>query len=77
MASGRTTCSPARSRWARVPDAMIRELTDALQQGGPAFAITGCHVDVIGGHVVFDYDTSRELAGALTTGMKIPRTAMV
>ncbi|PRC53101.1 acyl-CoA dehydrogenase, partial [Mycobacterium sp. ITM-2017-0098] len=34
-------------------------------------------VDVIGGHVVFDYDTSRGLAGALTTGMTIPRTAMV
>lgn len=34
-------------------------------------------VDVICGHVVFDYDTSRELAGALTLGMKIPRTAMV
>ncbi|MBJ7340112.1 acyl-CoA dehydrogenase family protein [Mycolicibacterium sp.] len=34
-------------------------------------------VDVISGHVVFDYDTSRELAGALTLGMTIPRTAMV
>ncbi|HEY9264306.1 MAG TPA: acyl-CoA dehydrogenase [Mycobacterium sp.] len=34
-------------------------------------------VDVIAGHVVFDYDTSRELAGALTMGMTIPRTAMV
>lgn len=34
-------------------------------------------VDVIAGHVVFDYDTSRELAGALTIGMSIPRTAMV
>lgn len=34
-------------------------------------------VDVITGHVVFDYDTSRELAGALTIGMTIPRTAMV
>jgi alkylation response protein AidB-like acyl-CoA dehydrogenase len=34
-------------------------------------------VDVLSGHVVFDYDTSRELAGALTLGMKIPRTAMV
>ncbi|MDT5070322.1 MAG: 3-hydroxy-9,10-secoandrosta,3,5(10)-triene-9,17-dione monooxygenase [Mycobacterium sp.] len=34
-------------------------------------------VDVISGHVVFDYDTSRELAGALTLGMKVPRTAMV
>jgi len=34
-------------------------------------------VDVITGHVVFDYDTSRELAGALKLGMKVPRTAMV
>ncbi|WP_061009940.1 acyl-CoA dehydrogenase family protein [Mycolicibacterium mucogenicum] len=34
-------------------------------------------VDVLAGHVVFDYDTSRELAGALTLGMKIPRTSMV
>ncbi len=34
-------------------------------------------VDVIGGHVVFDYDTSRELAAALTMGMAVPRTAMV
>jgi Acyl-CoA dehydrogenase, C-terminal domain len=32
-------------------------------------------VDVICGHVVFDYDTSRELA--LTLGMKVSRTAMV
>ncbi|MDT5151027.1 MAG: 3-hydroxy-9,10-secoandrosta,3,5(10)-triene-9,17-dione monooxygenase [Mycobacterium sp.] len=31
----------------------------------------------ISGHVVFGYDTSRELAGALTLGKKIPRTAMV
>ena len=34
-------------------------------------------VDVISGHVVFDYDTSRELAGALSLGMKVSRTAMV
>ena len=34
-------------------------------------------VDVIAGHVVFDYDSCRELAGALTMGMPIPRTAMV
>lgn len=34
-------------------------------------------VDVLSGHVVFDYDTSRELAGALALGMKIPRTSMV
>ena len=34
-------------------------------------------VDVLSGHVVFDYDTSRELAGALTLGMDVPRTSMV
>lgn len=34
-------------------------------------------VDVMAGHVIFDYDTSRELAGALSLGAKIPRTAMV
>lgn len=34
-------------------------------------------VDVISGHVIFDYDTSRELAGALAIGLKIPLTAMV
>jgi 3-hydroxy-9,10-secoandrosta-1,3,5(10)-triene-9,17-dione monooxygenase len=34
-------------------------------------------VDVLSGHVIFDYDTSRELAGALTLGMAVARTAMV
>lgn len=34
-------------------------------------------VDVISGHVIFDYDTSRELAGALAIGLKISPTAMV
>ena len=34
-------------------------------------------VDVLAGHVVFDYDTSRELAGALILGLEIPRTSMV
>jgi len=34
-------------------------------------------VDVLSGHVVFDYDTSRELAGALILGMDVPRTSMV
>lgn len=34
-------------------------------------------VDVISGHVVFDYDTTRELAGALSLGMKVSPTAMV
>jgi alkylation response protein AidB-like acyl-CoA dehydrogenase len=34
-------------------------------------------VEVLSGHVIFDYDTSRELAGALSIGAKIPPTAMV
>ncbi|MDP7701293.1 acyl-CoA dehydrogenase family protein [Mycobacterium sp. TY815] len=34
-------------------------------------------VDVISGHVIFDYDTSRELSGALAIGLKISPIAMV
>lgn len=34
-------------------------------------------VAVLSGHVIFDYDTSRELAGALSIGMKISPIAMV
>ena len=34
-------------------------------------------VDVISGHVVFDYDVSRELAGALEIGAKVPPFAMI
>ena len=34
-------------------------------------------VDVLSGHVIFDYDTSRELAGALTIGAKVAPTSMI
>jgi alkylation response protein AidB-like acyl-CoA dehydrogenase len=34
-------------------------------------------VDVLAGHVIFDYDTGRELAGALAIGAQIPPFAMV
>ena len=34
-------------------------------------------VDVLAGHVIFDYDTSRELAGALSVGAPVPPTAMI
>jgi alkylation response protein AidB-like acyl-CoA dehydrogenase len=34
-------------------------------------------VDVLSGHVIFDYDTSRELAGALSVGLKVSPIAMV
>ena len=44
---------------------------------GPSLQRVKRDVDVIAGHVVFDHDTSRELAGALTLGIPIPRTAMV
>jgi hypothetical protein len=29
-------------------DALLRELTHALEQGGPEFAIQSCHIDVVG-----------------------------
>jgi hypothetical protein len=29
-------------------DALLRELTDGLRQGGPAFALKSCHIDVVG-----------------------------
>lgn len=34
-------------------------------------------VDIICGHVVFDYDVARELAGALETGVRISPIAMI
>lgn len=34
-------------------------------------------VDVLSGHVIFDYDTSRELSGALAIGLKVSPLAMV
>lgn len=34
-------------------------------------------VDVLSGHVVFDYDTTGELAGALALGMSVPSRAMI
>lgn len=34
-------------------------------------------VDVLSGHVIFDYDTSRELAGALSVGAAVSPTSMI
>jgi alkylation response protein AidB-like acyl-CoA dehydrogenase len=34
-------------------------------------------VDIAAGHVIFDYDVSRELAGALAIGAEIPPIAMI
>lgn len=36
-----------------------------------------CDVDIVFGHVVFDYETSRELAGALAIGARNSPIAMV
>ena len=33
---------------ASLQDALLRELTHALEQGGPEFAIQSCHIDVVG-----------------------------
>src|SRR5918995_1327599 len=33
---------------ASMQDALLRELTDAMRTGGPAFAIKSCHIDVVG-----------------------------
>jgi uncharacterized protein DUF3365 len=33
---------------ASMQDALLRELTEALERGGPEFAIKSCHIDVIG-----------------------------
>jgi alkylation response protein AidB-like acyl-CoA dehydrogenase len=34
-------------------------------------------VDTLAGHVIFDYDTARELAGALAIGAQVPPTSML
>jgi hypothetical protein len=34
-------------------------------------------VDIICGHVVFDYDVARELAGALEVGVKVSPISMI
>lgn len=41
------------------------------------YAGTARDVDIAAGHVVFDYDVSRELVGALSIGAKISPIAMV
>jgi hypothetical protein len=33
---------------ASLQDALLKELTHALEQGGPEFAIQSCHIDVVG-----------------------------
>ncbi len=88
VASGEPVSRPVRAD-ARLAAAHIvhesREvISDLLEASGASVHFTDNplqrikrDVDVIAGHVVFDYDTSRELAGALTLGMKVSRIAMI
>jgi alkylation response protein AidB-like acyl-CoA dehydrogenase len=88
VAAGGSVSRPVRAEARMAAAHIVHEsravITDLLEASGASahFADNPLQrikrdVDVISGHVVFDYDTSRELAGALTLGMKVPRTAMV
>lgn len=88
VASGDSVDKPVRAQ-ARLSAAHIvseskAAIADLLGAGGASIHFLSSplqrfkrDVDVLSGHVVFDYDTSRELAGALALGMKIPRTSMI
>ena len=77
---------------ATVPDIspdFVADLAERAQEAEGLRRLPGAHfldhplqrikrdVDVLSGHVIFDYDTSRELAGALILGMAVARTARV
>jgi alkylation response protein AidB-like acyl-CoA dehydrogenase len=85
---GETVDKPVRARARLAAAHIVTEsravITDLLAAGGASIHFLSSplqrfkrDVDVLAGHVVFDYDTSRELAGALALGMKIPRTSMI
>jgi alkylation response protein AidB-like acyl-CoA dehydrogenase len=85
---GETVDKPVRARARLAAAHIVTEsravITDLLGAGGASIHFLSSplqrfkrDVDVLAGHVVFDYDTSRELAGALALGMKIPRTSMI
>jgi 3-hydroxy-9,10-secoandrosta-1,3,5(10)-triene-9,17-dione monooxygenase len=88
VSSGRSVPRPVRGE-ARLAAAHI--VTESRSVIGSLFEASGASVhflanpmqrfkrdvDVLAGHVIFDYDTTRELAGALALGLTIPRTSMV
>lgn len=85
---GETVDKPVRARARLAAAHIVTEsravITELLGAGGASIHFLSSplqrfkrDVDVLAGHVVFDYDTSRELAGALALGMKIPRTSMI
>ncbi|MBO0854180.1 MAG: acyl-CoA dehydrogenase [Nocardia sp.] len=88
LEAGSPVAVPVRARARLAAAHIVREsrtvIADLLQSSGAGVHFTGNplqrlkrDVDVLSGHVIFDYDTARELAGATAIGMKIPRTAMV
>jgi alkylation response protein AidB-like acyl-CoA dehydrogenase len=81
---GRTVRAGARAAAAHVVHESRSVIADLLEASGASAQFLDHplqrakrDVDVIAGHVVFDYDTSRELAGALEIGVKVSPFAMV
>ena len=81
---GRKVRSGARAAAAHVVHESRAVIADLLESSGASAQFLDHplqrakrDVDVISGHVVFDYDGSRELAGALEIGAKVSPFAMV
>jgi 3-hydroxy-9,10-secoandrosta-1,3,5(10)-triene-9,17-dione monooxygenase len=88
VVSGDTVEKPVRAQARLAAAHIVAEsravIADLLGAGGASIHFLSSpmqrfkrDVDVLAGHVVFDYDTSRELAGALALGHQIPRTSMI
>lgn len=81
---GRTVRAGVRASAAHVVHESRSVITDLLEVSGASAQFLDNplqrakrDVDVISGHVVFDYDVSRELAGGLEIGAKVSPFAMV
>ncbi|MDH6242637.1 acyl-CoA dehydrogenase family protein [Mycobacterium sp. OTB74] len=88
VASGDSVDKPVRAQARLAAAHIVTEsravISDLLAAGGASIHFLSSplqrfkrDVDMLAGHVVFDYDTSRELAGALALGLRIPRTSMI
>lgn len=80
----RTQRAAARCAAAHIVHESRAVIADLLEASGASAQFVGNpmqrakrDVDVICGHVVFDYDTSRELAGATEIGAPVPPLAMI
>lgn len=81
---GRAERADARAAAAHIVHESRSVIADLLEASGASVHFTDNpmqrikrDVDIICGHVVFDYDVARELAGALEAGVKISPIAMV